>query len=88
MMANPNGPAVQALSPEVLANQLFDGALVQYKGDPREAARQVINFLAETLVCMISATAGDEGTRRALLKSAGDSIAAAPAFSSRAASKP
>lgn len=88
MTANPNGSDVQTLRPEVLANQLFDAALVQYKGDPREATRQVINFLAETLVCMVSATAGDEGTRKALLKSIGDTIAAAPTFSSRAPSKP
>jgi len=74
---NPNNSTKQ-LTPPDLANQLFDAALVQYKSDPREAARQVIIFLTEALVYAISSTAGDEAARKALLKSVGESIVAAP----------
>lgn len=73
----PNDPTKQ-LTPPDLANQLFDAAVVQYRSDPREAARRVIIFLTETLVYAISATAGDEAARQALLKSVGESIIVAP----------
>lgn len=82
-MSDQNTPGTQVLSPEILANQLFDAAIVQYKGDHREATRQVMNFLAESLVYVISATAGDDSARKALLKSMGDSIASAPPSSIR-----
>jgi hypothetical protein len=78
MTTNAPGDATKALAPEGLANQLFDAALFQSKGDPREAARQVIVFLSEALVYAISATAGDDTARKALLKSVGDSITNAP----------
>ena len=68
-----NEPKV--LSPKDLANQLFDAALPQVK-DHREAARQVIIFLKEALVYAVSATAGDDVTRKSLLKSIGESIVA------------
>jgi hypothetical protein len=74
---NPNDPT-KSLTPPGLANQLFDAALVQYKSDPREAAKQVIVFLTESLVYAISVTAGDDVARKALLKSVGESIVAAP----------
>lgn len=74
---NPNNPTKQ-LTPPDLANQLFDAALVQYKSDPREASRQIIIFLTEALVYAISSTAGDEAACKALLKSVGESIVAAP----------
>jgi nicotinamide mononucleotide (NMN) deamidase PncC len=74
---NPN-EATKQLTPPDLATQLFDAAFVQYKNDHREAARQVIVFLTETLVYAISSSAGDEAARKALLKSVGESIAAAP----------
>jgi hypothetical protein len=70
--------ATKQLRPADLANQLFDAAVLQYKSDPREAARQVIVFLTETLVYAISASAGDDAARKALLKSVGESIVAAP----------
>jgi hypothetical protein len=65
---------VKTMSPPDLANQLFDVAIGQYKNDPREAARQVINFLTEALVYAISSSAGDDVARKALLKSVGESI--------------
>lgn len=69
-----NDPTTKDLSPQGLASQLFDAALLQYKNDPREAARQVIVFLKEALVYAISASAGDEVARRALFKNIGESI--------------
>jgi hypothetical protein len=66
------------LSPDRLANQLFDAALMQYRNDPREAARQVIIFLTDALIYAISGTAGDDNARKASLKSVGDIITAAP----------
>jgi len=74
---NPNDPTKQ-LTPPDLANQLFDAALAQYQSDPREAARRVIIFLTEALVYTISVTAGGDDARKALLKSVGESIIAAP----------
>ena len=73
-----NQSNTKQLRPADLANQLFDAALLQYRSDPREAARQVIVFLSETLVYAISATAGDEVARKAMLKSIGESIVASP----------
>ncbi len=73
-MTTANDP--KPLSPQDLANQLFDLALLQSKSDPREAARQVIVFLKEALVYAVSATAGDDAARRGLLKSVGESIIA------------
>ena len=78
---NTNEPTKQ-LTPSDLANQLFDAALVQYQSNPREAARQVIVFLTEALIYTISSTGGDEVARKALLKSVGESIIAAPPPSS------
>jgi hypothetical protein len=66
----------KALTSKGLADQLFDGALAQVNGDHREAARQVIIFLKEALVYAVSATAGDDVARKALLKSVGESIVA------------
>lgn len=68
----------QLLTPEGLANQLFDASLMQYNGDPREGARQVIVFLTEALIYAASSTAADEVARKALLKSLGDTITLAP----------
>jgi len=88
-MATSNDPNVQMLSPEGLANQLFDAAIMQFKSDPREAARQVIVFLTEALVYAVSATAGDDVARKALLKSVGDTITSAPPLTNKGApSKP
>jgi len=71
------------LTPEALANQLFDAALGQYSGDPREGARQVIVFLTEAIVYAAASTASDENARKALLKSIGDTIATAPPLKSK-----
>ncbi len=84
-MPTPNAPNSQSFSPDQLANQLFDVAIGQFPTDPREAARQVIIFLTSSLIYAIRATAGDEAARKALLKSVGESIVAAPTSS---ASKP
>jgi hypothetical protein len=66
----------KVLSPKELADQLFDAAFAQVQGNHREAARQVIIFLKEALVYAVSATAGDDMARKALLKSIGESIVA------------
>lgn len=87
-MATPNDPNTHSLSPDQLANQLFDAALMQYRSDPREAARQVIVFLTETLIYAITGTAGDEVARKALLKSVGDTIASAPPPQGKGSPKP
>lgn len=66
------------LDPEGLASQLFDTFIVQSKGNPREAAQQVIMFLSASLVHAISAVAGDEAARKTMLKTVGESIIGAP----------
>ena len=66
------------MRPQDLANQLFDAAIVQYRNDPREAAKRVISFLTEALVYSIVSSATDEAARKAVLKSIGESIIAAP----------
>lgn len=80
-MTPSNTSNAQSFSPDQLANQLFDAAIVQCKNDPREASRQVIIFLTSSLIYAICATAGDEAARKALLKSVGDSIVSAPTSS-------
>ena len=77
-MTPPNDPNnTKALSPDQLANQLFDAALMQSKGDPRATAQHVVAFLMEALIYAISAAASDDAARKALLKSVGDTIIAA-----------
>jgi len=66
-MTTPNDPnqAQQGLTPDGLANQLFDAAIAQAfaqnVSDPREAARRVIIFLTEAIVYAISAVSGKPG---------------------------
>jgi hypothetical protein len=67
-----------SMKPVDLANKLFDMAILQYRNDPREAARQCVIYLTEALVYAISSTAGDENARKALLKSVGETIINAP----------
>jgi hypothetical protein len=74
MMPNTNEPKV--LSSKDLADQLFDAALLQVKGNYREAAQQVTLFLKEALVYAVLASAGDDATRKGLLRSVGESIVA------------
>ena len=89
-MPGPNDPNAQTqmLSPDGLASQLWDAAFVQSKGDPREAARQVIIFLTEAIVFAISSSAGDENARKAMLKNIGDTIASAPPLQKAPAVQP
>ena len=94
-MTTPSDPnQAQGLTPDGLASQLFDAAMAQAMtqgmNDPREAARRVIIFLTEALLYAISATAGDEPARKALLKNVGETIISAPPLpgSKHAASKP
>jgi hypothetical protein len=55
---NPNQP--QGLTPEVLANQLFDAVLTQGAiKDPREGGRVVARFLADALYYAITSTKDD-----------------------------
>ena len=88
--SDPNQP--QGLTPEGLANQLFDAAIAQAMAqnmnDPREAARRVIIFLSEALVYAISSTAGDDVARKALLKNVGETIMTAPPLPGKAVPKP
>lgn len=73
---SPNEATTKQLTPPDLANQLFDAAIGQFQNDPREAARQVIVFLRETLVYAItSSTPNDLTARKGLLKSVAESIA-------------
>jgi hypothetical protein len=65
-------------SPAGLANQLFEAALIQHKGDAREALRQVIRFLIDSLVFSISMSVDNESARKSLLKFVGESIITAP----------
>lgn len=55
--SNPNQP--QGLTPNDLAEQLFNVAFAQNMKDPKEAARQVIEFLASSLFYAITMTKGD-----------------------------
>jgi len=82
-MTTPNAASNQSLSPDQLANQLFD-VVAQHQSDPREVARQVIVFLTSSLIYAVCATAGDEGARKALLKSVGDIIITAPTATAKA----
>lgn len=89
----PNPNEGKGLTPDVLAEQLFDVAFTQNPSDPRGAARQAIDFLAaalyyaltktkhdvvvyltETLIHVISANATDEKSRKEMLKYVGDTI--------------
>jgi len=78
-MPNTNTSSTEGLlSPKDLADQLFDRVLKQLNGDHREAARQVINFLRESLVYAVSAAAGDPAAKIALFKSIAESLVAQP----------
>lgn len=93
MTTTPSDPnQAPGLTPEGLANQLFDVAISQAmtmnQTDPREAARRVIIFLTEALVYAISATAGDDTARKALLENVGKTIISAPPPGTVAAGKP
>ncbi len=86
----------QGLTPQGLAEQLFNMAIAQGVTDPRVASSQVIDFLgsslfyaitsskndviaflAETLIRVVSVSAGDEAARKEMLKHIGDTIATA-----------
>ena len=88
--SNPNQP--QGITPEGLANQLFDLSIAQAfaenQSDPREAARRVIMFLTEALVYAISSSAGDDVARKAMLKDIGERIIAASPIPGSPGSKP
>jgi hypothetical protein len=77
-MTNPANPTEQkTMTPDLLANQLLDGFLFQFKS-PQEALKHVVIFLSEAIVYTISSTAGNEPTRQERLKEVGDVIANAP----------
>lgn len=76
-MSMPSTNEPKMLSPKDLADQLFDAALLQVKGNHREAAGQVILFLKEAFVyAVLSSAGGDDAAKKALLKSEGESIVA------------
>ena len=63
-MTTPNDPNQgQGLTPEGLANQLFDAAVSQTLSqnitDPREAARRVVGFLTDSLFYALTSTKND-----------------------------
>lgn len=57
--SNPSQP--QSLTPEGLASQLFDIAVMHNQTDPRQAARHVIDFLAEALFYAVASDKRDVG---------------------------
>jgi hypothetical protein len=70
-MSEPNQNPV---TPEQLANQLFDVVLPMCNNDPRETVRQVIMFLGQSLIYAIASSTADETARKAVLKSVGEMI--------------
>ena len=54
----PNDPQ-KGLTPDGLANQLFDLAIQQNMKDPREAARLVIEFLTASLFYAVTSSKND-----------------------------
>ena len=63
-MTTPHDPnQAQGLTPEGLANQLFDAAIAQALGqnmtDPREAGRRVVGFLTDSLFYALTSTKND-----------------------------
>jgi len=60
---NPSDPVAQGLTPDGLANQLFDAAMGQAMAqkvtDPREVARRVIEFLTSALFYAVSSSKQD-----------------------------
>lgn len=58
-MPSPNDPNAKPLSPDGLANQLFDAALMQNPTNPRVVAQQVIDFLASSLFYAITSSKND-----------------------------
>ena len=57
-MTTPN-EAPNGLTPDGLANQLFDLAIQQNMKDPREAARLVIEFLTSSLFYAVTSSKND-----------------------------
>ena len=55
--SNPSQP--QSLTPEGLASQLFDIAVMQNQTDPRQAAGHVIDFLASSLFYAVTSDKRD-----------------------------
>ena len=53
-MPNPNDPNAQMMTPQNLANQLFDKIAMQNPGKPQEVAGHVISFLATSLMYALS----------------------------------
>ena len=62
-MPTPSDPNQQGLTPEGLANQLFDAAVSQALSqnitDPRDAARRVVGFLTDALFYALTSTKND-----------------------------
>lgn len=58
-MTNPNDPNAQMMTPQNLANQLFDKIAMQNAGKPQEVATHVIGFLANSLMYAISSAKAD-----------------------------
>jgi len=60
-MPNPTNPndANKQLTPDVLVNQLFDKVLMQNPSQPRQAARQVVDFLMASVLYALSSSKDD-----------------------------
>lgn len=69
----------QMSGPVSLAFELYDGALVQFKGNAREASLNVMMFLTEALVFTVGLTGGaSESMIKMLLQNLGPQISNAP----------
>lgn len=55
----PTATAPKPLTPEGLANQMFDGAFAQNPKDPRAVAGQVIGFLSDALFYAVKSSKTD-----------------------------
>jgi hypothetical protein len=105
-MTTPNDPSQQPLTPNGLVEQLFNAAFAQNPREAASqvidflasslfyavtsAKRDVVVFLTEAIIYVVSASSADEAARKELLKHVGDTIANAPPIQTNkpAAGKP
>lgn len=59
-MPNPTNPNdANKLTPDGLVNQLFDKVLMQHPTEPRQAARQVVDFLMASVLYALTSSKHD-----------------------------
>lgn len=70
---------MKAMTPEILAHDIYEQAVRAAGGNAREASVNVLRFLTETLVYAAGiSTGGDEITLKSVLKHLGEMITTAP----------